>query len=948
MAYSKEQLQQLQQQADKFWWFNSDAFKQEVNKRQWEWAYDQLRSQLEEQRANLNQTNQTQTQVEKQEVIETPAPTQTIQQREQTQDNIITNQMVDAWTLPETQRENIPQQPTQPVRTTEEVKATTDFWNITSVEQWKEQTGWWLNNLESWIENRYWTLAEKQWNKLIADVNWVTYEWELDQAGNPTKKSLGATWEIINDETKVINEFNTLLETNPTRDELNSFILKNKSYTEQFKPALKSYFKNKDTIEFYSQYSTYNPEELFTAYKEWKIIVWSDKYNSLPDELKQWFEEYKRLQEKTSDWISYTDMNNNVLSLNDYITQINSLFSSNLTEEYNAKVNSAEMTTLKNDMTSKAEEIADIDNTLKNLEDDLLERYPGITEWRLAALMRREQKALYRERDDLVVDYNSLQSSYSMQMDEIKYWIEMAKYEDSVNRANFETALTLYQTDRARMDEQQRYELEQQTALLAEQRQYAMQKELILFQEEINANKWWDYIDKWDGNLYYVKDWKTLATLEWLWTVTSSTSDDRYDYKIYEWENGTYTAFTIDKQTNKITQQTYDINWNLGGGYLSTLWNWQITSYGWIHDGWKWLDIDWSIWDPIYTPMAGRVIKVEDYGDKTFGKSIVVELEDGKKVRYSHLDQFNVSEWDKIWMGELIWTVWNTWYVIPWEGGDGSHIDIQIEWMNAYEVQDYLKWLWGKNDLNSNNLSLVDIAKFNNTTFKPQNIKTEEERKKYQLFLDEKTRVMNDKNASMEDILKYSSGAWSITDTAWKSLEKFSSALSQLWAIQEQISWMETWPVIGKLKNLNPYDTDAQTLKAQLTALIPNLARWVYWEVWVLTDNDVRLYSQTIPNLQSTQEVNNAILWMTLKVLAGWYKRQLQTLAASNKDVSGFTGLYNNLMGQVEAIELELWLSTNEVDNWTFTTSSWFSIDYSKLNNTINTSNQPYSTFFNQ
>ena len=36
----------------------------------------------------------------------------------------------------------------------------------------------------------------------------------------------------------------------------------------------------------------------------------------------------------------------------------------------------------------------------------------------------------------------------------------------------------------------------------------------------------------------------------------------------------------------------------------------------------------------------------------------------------------------------------------------------------------------------------------------------------------------------------------------------------------------------------------------------------------ILTDNDVRLYSRTIPNLESTQEVNEAILAMTLKVVA--------------------------------------------------------------------------------
>lgn len=201
----------------------------------------------------------------------------------------------------------------------------------------------------------------------------------------------------------------------------------------------------------------------------------------------------------------------------------------------------------------------------------------------------------------------------------------------------------------------------------------------------------------------------------------------------------------------------------------------------------------------------------------------------------------------------------------------------------------------------------TDVMTYNSSTFKPQkDLVTKSDKAKYKKFLKEKKEVMNNKESSMEEILEYSAGWKDLTDTSIKSLEKYDSALSQLSGIQEQISEMKTWPVIGRLKNMNPYDTDAQALKAQLTALIPNLARWVYGEVWVLTDNDVRLYSKTIPNLTSTEDVNKAVLAMTLKVVAGWYKRQLQSLAAAWKDVSWFSGLYNNLQGQVEALENSL------------------------------------------
>lgn len=700
MAYSKEQLQQLTTQAEKFWWFQSDAFKSEVNRLQWEWAYDKLTQQLQGQQANLQQKQTTQT-------AQPVQPTQPAPVAEQPQQQV--QQPVQQPQVTQTTPTPIAPEPAQPTtQTTPTKKEPTDFSKIQDVNQWKEQTGWWMNNLESWVENRYWTLAERKDDKLIADINGETFEWKIDNAWNPIKTSLWKTWEIVPDNIKAVNNLQSLLESWASRQEINRFILQNRDFVEDFKPALKNYFKTQDNIDFFNKYSTYNAEELFQAYKEWNIIVWSEKYSLLSEQQRKSFEEYKRLVEKSNTWeaFSYTDINNNTLSLNDVLSEVNTLFSTNIREEYNQKINSPEMETLKNDMTSKAEEIWKLDNTIKNLEDDLRAQYPWISEWRLQALLRRDSKELFRKRDDLVVWYNSLQSRYSMEMDEIKYGIELSKYEDSIKRDNFMTALNIYNTERARMDVQEQRVFEQEQAELSAQRQLAMQKEMVLFNEQVNAHKGWQYIDKWDWNLYYVKDWEVLSAIKWLGKINTATSDDRYDYKFYEWEDWSYTAFTIDKQNNKISQQTFNIKWQQAGWYLATLWNWQITSYGWIHDNWRWLDIDWNIWDPIYTPLGWRVLKVEDYWDKTYGKSVVVQLEDWKQVRFSHLDQFN---WLKVWdytnenitfdKWAILWTVWNTWYVIPWAGWDWSHIDIVVKdtdwkYYNAYQVEDYLKNIW--------------------------------------------------------------------------------------------------------------------------------------------------------------------------------------------------------------------------------------------------------------
>lgn len=207
-------------------------------------------------------------------------------------------------------------------------------------------------------------------------------------------------------------------------------------------------------------------------------------------------------------------------------------------------------------------------------------------------------------------------------------------------------------------------------------------------------------------------------------------------------------------------------------------------------------------------------------------------------------------------------------------------------------------------------LSTSDVATFNNSTYKPQTEKDPEMKRKYQQFLETKNWIMWQKDANINDVMAYSQWGKDLTDTDTKALTKFSQALDQITGIQKQIKDIQTGPVLWKLKQLNPYDTDAQVLTASLNALIPNLARGVYGEVGVLTDNDIRQYSKTIPNLTQTNDVNNAVLALTLDTIAWGYKRQLQTLAAAWKDVSWFSGIYESLKAQSDSIKSQIpWFS---------------------------------------
>lgn len=96
---------------------------------------------------------------------------------------------------------------------------------------------------------------------------------------------------------------------------------------------------------------------------------------------------------------------------------------------------------------------------------------------------------------------------------------------------------------------------------------------------------------------------------------------------------------------------------------------------------------------------------------------------------------------------------------------------------------------------------------------------------------------------------------------------KLTQASEQLKGIETDFAKMSTGPVLGFFRDLNVYDDDAQTFKARLTAMVPNLARGVFGEVGVLTDFDVANYLKTLPNLKTPQARATALVGQLREVL---------------------------------------------------------------------------------
>jgi hypothetical protein len=155
------------------------------------------------------------------------------------------------------------------------------------------------------------------------------------------------------------------------------------------------------------------------------------------------------------------------------------------------------------------------------------------------------------------------------------------------------------------------------------------------------------------------------------------------------------------------------------------------------------------------------------------------------------------------------------------------------------------------------------------------------------------------------------------SDTATQMLGKYKFTLARLGELNEQLKVVgDTGPIVGIFRSANPWDVKAQLLKAQITKIIPGLARGVFGEVGVLTDQDVALYAKTLGTLTSPEEINKLLTSAAIKMISNSYEDKLKGMAEGRVNVSGYlSGLVdlrntaNELLGvedeEPAAIEVE-------------------------------------------
>ena len=167
------------------------------------------------------------------------------------------------------------------------------------------------------------------------------------------------------------------------------------------------------------------------------------------------------------------------------------------------------------------------------------------------------------------------------------------------------------------------------------------------------------------------------------------------------------------------------------------------------------------------------------------------------------------------------------------------------------------------------------------------------------------TLAYNDPNYTLDAIRK-SKGGRVMTQGELKPITDIQTIVGQAETLTGLINSIDTGPIVGIIKSVNPYDTKAQLMKSAITAIVPKLARGVYGEVGVLTDADIENYSRTIANLKNTTDVNKAVMAMTLDIATRSLANQLNSLSAGQRDVSRFESIYQGMNAKADKLKSEL------------------------------------------
>lgn len=290
----------------------------------------------------------------------------------------------------------------------------------------------------------------------------------------------------------------------------------------------------------------------------------------------------------------------------------------------------------------------------------------------------------------------------------------------------------------------------------------------------------------------------------------------------------------------------------------------------------------------------GHVAVVLDYNEITGDIKVVESNKDGRQNPPPHTN-LGVATIGTYNINEL-----NSMYGSNWGFTPGQLKDQYANSINQQrsELEDALAASDGRNKTTMSN-SPTDIVAYNEfISSGGKNLPSGVNEKAFKAQVNDFVQKRKDPSLPLQEVLNYTIGGRELTDGPTSAIEKNIMTTQQLQDLQESISSLDSsdfGPIQGILSSNNPLNTKAQELKAQLTAIVPGLARGVYGEVGVLTEADIKNYMATLPNLNQTEDVQRAVLEMTQRVVNRGLENKLRTYASAGYNLEGFGWVADSL-----------------------------------------------------
>jgi hypothetical protein len=155
--------------------------------------------------------------------------------------------------------------------------------------------------------------------------------------------------------------------------------------------------------------------------------------------------------------------------------------------------------------------------------------------------------------------------------------------------------------------------------------------------------------------------------------------------------------------------------------------------------------------------------------------------------------------------------------------------------------------------------------------------------------------------------MKASAGGTKIGTTDVQNIARMGTALDQLESLKKEIDAFSakggTGAFKGRINDKKFWNDDVAVIRQKLQGVIPTVARGIFGEVGVLTDNDIENYKQTIPNIKTPKEAIERIYQGLLETIQSKVLNTYSSYANAGYDVSGYANDYKKLNDKFESIK---------------------------------------------